>query len=158
MWSWTLLVGCRESIHTLPQASRTCSLLNPYTSGMSRMDSNNLYEEKRNTEASGCFWQNCWMPARRAVFQSMNEADNLSSLCLGTKYGKRLLGGWKGLRDNSLPAGLRFMGGTSMKRKFRAPALKSSSWSLRRSAMAFFGSGLNLSRRKLMRAETKIES
>jgi hypothetical protein len=40
---------------------------------------------------------------------------------------KRLLSGWRSLWDDSLPAGLRFMGGTSMKRKFRAPALKSSS-------------------------------
>ena len=56
-----------------------------------------------------------------------------------------------GMTD-SLPAGLRCMGGTSMKRKFRAPALKSSSWALRRSCMALFGSGLKLCRQNLMQS------
>jgi hypothetical protein len=63
---------------------------------MSRMDSNNLYEEKRKTEASGCVWQNCWMPAWRAEFQSMNIVENLSSFCLRTKYDKEEFVGWIG--------------------------------------------------------------
>jgi hypothetical protein len=58
------------------------------------MDSNNLYEEKRNTEASGCMWQNCWMPARRAKFQSMNGVDNVSSFSLETKYDKEEVVEW----------------------------------------------------------------
>jgi hypothetical protein len=85
MWSWTLLVGCRKSIHTVPQGLRASSFLNSYTSGVSRMDSNNLYEEKRNTEASGCVWQNCWMPKWSAEFQSRNRVDDTSSFCWGTK-------------------------------------------------------------------------
>ena len=65
---------------------------------------------------------------------------------------KTLLSGRRVLWGDSLPAGLRCMGGTSKKRKFRAPALKSSSWVLRRSRTALLGSGLKLSRRKSLQS------
>ena len=83
------------------------------------------------------------MPARRAEFQSIYRVDNISSYDLETKYDKdEAVWVDRGLWDEFLPAGLRCMGGTSMKRKFLAPALKSSSWALRRSCTSLFGSEL----------------